>query len=39
MITIQITMPPFTKPGTYPIVIEAVGGGLVHALTVELTVR
>jgi hypothetical protein len=39
MITIQITIPAFTKPGTYPIVIEAVGGGLVHALTVELTVR
>ncbi len=38
-ITIQITIPAFTKPGTYPVVVEAVGGGLVHALTVELTVR
>ncbi len=38
-ITIQITIPAFTKGGTYPITIEAVGGGLVHALTVELTVR
>jgi uncharacterized membrane protein len=38
-ITLQITIPAFTKGGTYPIVIEAVGGGIVHALTVELTVR
>lgn len=38
-ITIQITMPAFTKPGTYPVLVEAVGGGLVHALTVEVTVR
>jgi proteasome lid subunit RPN8/RPN11 len=38
-ITLQITIPAFTKAGTYPIQIEAVGGGLVHALTVELTVR
>jgi uncharacterized membrane protein len=38
-ITLQITIPAFTKAGTYPILIEAVGGGLVHALTVQLTVR
>jgi proteasome lid subunit RPN8/RPN11 len=38
-ITLQITIPAFTKAGTYPIVIEGVGGGLVHALTVQLTVR
>jgi len=38
-ITIQVIIPAFTKAGTYPILIEAVGGGLVHALTVELTVR
>ncbi len=38
-ITVQITIPAFTKPGTYPVVVEAVGGGLVHALTVEVTVR
>lgn len=38
-ITLQITIPAFTKAGTYPIQIEAVGGGLVHTLTVELTVR
>ena len=38
-ITLQITIPPFTKAETYPIQIEAVGGGLVHAVTVELTVR
>jgi uncharacterized membrane protein len=38
-ITLQITIPAFTKAGTYPVIIEAVGGGLVHALTVQLTVR
>jgi hypothetical protein len=38
-ITIRVAIPAFTKAGSYPILIEAVGGGLVHALTVELTVR
>ena len=38
-VTLQIIIPAFTKAGTYPILIEAVGGGVVHALTVQLTVR
>jgi len=37
-ITLQITIPPSTVAGTYPILIEAIGGGLVHVLTVQLTV-
>lgn len=38
-ITLQITIPAFTKAGTYSITLEAAGGGLVHTLTVQLTVR
>jgi len=34
-----ITIPPSTKPGTYPVEVEAVGGNITHSLTIQLIVR
>jgi uncharacterized membrane protein len=38
-LTLQIKVPPSAKPGTYPIVIVAVGGGLSHYQTAQIIVR
>lgn len=38
-ITLQITVPQSTKPGTYTITISATGAGIVHSRTVQLIVR
>jgi proteasome lid subunit RPN8/RPN11 len=37
--TLQVKIPAFAKAGSYQITIEAVGGGVVHSLTVQLIVR
>jgi proteasome lid subunit RPN8/RPN11 len=38
-ITLQITVPQFTKPGTYAITISATGADIVHSRTAQLIVR
>ena len=38
-ITLQITVPQFTKPGTYAITITAIGADIVHSRTAQLIVR
>jgi proteasome lid subunit RPN8/RPN11 len=38
-VTLQIKVPTSTKAGTYPIVVDALGEGITHSLTIQLIVR
>jgi hypothetical protein len=38
-VTLQIKVVPYTKTGTYPILIVISGGGVIHSLTAQIIVR
>ncbi len=39
MVTLQISIPTFAKRTAYPITVSAAGAGVLHSLTIQLTVR